>query len=75
MIDTGASKRFSQSLLINTLDSLLSSGQISFREYLERIPDGIVTRKSELLERAKKTEFVLDEEFSASEQAKQGKEG
>ncbi len=75
MIDTGASRRFSQSLLINTLDSLLSSGQISFREYLERIPDGIVTRKSELLERAKKTDFVLDEEFSASEQKKQGKEG
>ena len=60
MIDTGASRRFSQSLLVNTLDTLLSSGQISFKEYLERIPDGIVTRKSELLERAKKTDFILD---------------
>ncbi len=61
MIDTGASKRFSQSLLINTLDSLLKAGQISFKEYLERIPDGIITRKSELLDRAKKTDFILDD--------------
>ena len=58
-VDTGASRRFSQSLLINTLDNLLRTGHISFKEYLERIPDGIISRKSELLERAKKTEFVL----------------
>ena len=60
VIDTGASRRFSQSLLITTLDNLLKEGHISFIEYLERIPDGIVTRKSELMARAKETDYVLE---------------
>ncbi|MBP3333748.1 MAG: hypothetical protein J6M35_06850 [Clostridia bacterium] len=52
-VDTGASRRFSQSLLTNTLEWLLKSGHITFEEYLERIPDGIITRKEELLDRAR----------------------
>lgn len=67
VIDTGASRRFSQSLLINTLESLLKSGHISFIEYLERIPDGIVTRKNELMARARETDYVLEDAVTTEE--------
>ena len=60
-IDTGASRRFSQSLLINTLDWLLKSNFISFEEYLERIPDGIITRKEELIERTRMSSAAASE--------------
>lgn len=53
-VDGGASKRFSQSLLLTTLNSLLSAGHISFAEYLERLPDGILTEKEKLLDRARR---------------------
>lgn len=52
-VDGGASKRFSQSLLITTLNSLLSAGHITFAEYLERLPDGILTEKEKLLDRTR----------------------
>ncbi len=53
-VDSGASKRFSQSLLLTTLNSLLSAGHITFAEYLERLPDGILTEKEKLLDRARR---------------------
>ncbi|MBQ5601923.1 MAG: hypothetical protein IIU77_03765, partial [Clostridia bacterium] len=62
-VDTGASRRFSQSLLTNTLEWLLKSGHITFEEYLERIPDGIITRKEELLERARTDSELLKANF------------
>lgn len=53
-IDVGMSSYWSELASINTLDNLLSAGHISFAEYLERIPDGYVPGKQELLRRAKK---------------------
>lgn len=52
-VDSGASKRFSQSLLITTLQNLLAAGHITFAEYLERLPDGILIEKDKLLCRAR----------------------
>jgi hypothetical protein len=52
-VDSGASKRFSQSMLITTLQHLLAEGHITFAEYLERLPDGILTEKEKLLSRAR----------------------
>ncbi len=55
-VDSGASKRFSQSMLITTLQTLLAEGHITFAEYLERLPDGILTEKDKLLDRVRREE-------------------
>ncbi len=55
-VDTGASRRFSQSLLINTLNSLLASGHITLKEYLERVPEGMVSDRESLIARVERSE-------------------
>ena len=52
-LDVGASSYWSELTAVQTLDNLLSSGRISLAEYLERIPEGYITGREELLERAK----------------------
>jgi len=51
-VDVGASSYWSELSAVSTLDNLLKLGKISFREYLERLPDGLVPRKAELLRSA-----------------------
>ena len=48
-VDIGTSSRFSQTALINTLDNLLREEKITFVQYLERLPEGIITNKAALL--------------------------
>ncbi len=50
-LDVGASSFWSEITAIQTLDNLLSKKQISLDDYLERIPDGYVTKKQELIEK------------------------
>ena len=52
-IDAGASAYWSEISAVSTLDMLLRGGHISFVQYLERIPDGIIPRKNELIEQIK----------------------
>ena len=52
-VDSGATKRFSQSMLITTLQNLLKDVHITFAEYLERLPDGILTDKEGILKRVR----------------------
>ena len=52
-VDSGASRRFSQSMLLTTLQTLLDGGHITFAEYLERLPEGVLTDKEPLLARAR----------------------
>ncbi|MGM9681882.1 MAG: hypothetical protein ACI3XR_10320 [Eubacteriales bacterium] len=49
---TGASRRYSGTLQMSTLNSLLSGGHISLSQYLMRLPDGIIPDKELLLEEA-----------------------
>lgn len=49
-VDVGASTQWSEISALNTLDNLLSGGHITLKQYLERIPDGIVPKKTELIE-------------------------
>ena len=62
-VDVGASSYWSEIAVLNTLDSLLKLGKISTVQYLERLPDGLITEKEKLIE-----------EIRAYEQAQQGKE-
>ena len=57
-VDVGASTQWSEISALNTLDNLLSRGHISLKQYLERIPDGIVPKKSELIEEIERSEEV-----------------
>jgi hypothetical protein len=52
-LDVGVSNYWSESANVQTLDNLLRGGRITLAEYLERIPDGYIVGKEELLARAK----------------------
>lgn len=62
-VDVGASSYWSEISTLNTLDSLLKLGRISTVQYLERLPDGLITEKEKLIE-----------ELRATDIAQQGKE-
>jgi hypothetical protein len=49
-IDVGPSSRWSEITTIQTLDNLLSQGKITDIEYFERIPDGFIPDKQELID-------------------------
>ena len=48
-VEVGPSSMWSEVQVINTLDNLLKGGQISLRQYLERMPEGQIPMKEELL--------------------------
>jgi len=52
-LDVGASAYWSEIASMNTLDNLLVRGKIDFADYLERVPDGYIPGRRELLEKAK----------------------
>jgi hypothetical protein len=52
----GASSYWSEIAQAGTLEKLLASGNISFSQYLERLPDGYINKKEELLEEVKSQE-------------------
>lgn len=60
-VDVGASTLWSESVVIATLDALLSKGLITFEQYLERIPKGLIPDITGLLNEAKKTASAEDD--------------
>lgn len=56
----GASSHWSEIAQVSTLDRLLTSGTISFSQYLERVPDGYIPGKEDLLEDVRKRESEQD---------------
>jgi hypothetical protein len=50
-VDVGPSTYWSEITSMQTLDNLLNSKQIDLMTYLERIPDGIIPKKQELIEK------------------------
>lgn len=49
-VDVGNSGYYSEITTLNTLDTLLSMGQITLKQYLERIPSNIIPKKQELID-------------------------
>ena len=49
-VDVGASTLWSESVVISTLDGLLSAQIITPQQYLERMPKGIIPRLTELID-------------------------
>ena len=52
-LDVGASSYWSEIACQQTLDNLLMQGKIELVDYLERIPNGYITKKQELIEKLK----------------------
>ena len=52
-LDVGASAYWSEIASMQTLDNLLMQGKIDVLDYLERVPDGYISRRQELLEKLK----------------------
>ncbi|MBQ9633133.1 MAG: hypothetical protein IJV04_09540, partial [Lachnospiraceae bacterium] len=53
-VDVGATTYYSEIAAVQTLDNLRRDGTLSVIEYLERMPDKLITRKQELIESLKK---------------------
>ena len=64
-IEVGASSYWSELASIETLDRLLQQEAITFKQYLERIPVGLITQKQSLLEEIKnkdvKQQFIFEQ--------------
>jgi hypothetical protein len=50
-LDVGASAYWSEIASIQTLDHLLTQGKISLIDYLERVPNGYISKQQELLDK------------------------
>lgn len=50
-VDVGAGAYYSEIAAMQTLDRLLDKGLITLREYLDRLPEGVVRRREELGEK------------------------
>lgn len=55
-LDVGASAYWSEVASMQTLDNLLMQGKITLRQYLERLPDGYIPKRQELIDEIKKQE-------------------
>jgi hypothetical protein len=64
-IEVGASSYWSELASNETLDGLLQQDRITFKQYLERIPVGLITKKQSLLEDIKnqdvKQQFIYEQ--------------
>lgn len=58
-LDVGASAYWSEIMTVQTLDNLLMQNKIELVDYLERIPEGYVTKKHELIEKLKGSQANL----------------
>ena len=52
-VDVGATTYYSEIAMVQTLDNLRRDGTLSIIEYLERMPDKLITRKQELIDSLK----------------------
>ena len=63
-LDVGASSYYSEIAAMQTLDNLLTNGQINIVQYLERIPDSYMPAKRALMEE-KRQELAMQQALAA----------
>lgn len=64
-LDVGASAYWSEIMTVQTLDNLLMQGKIGIVDYLERIPEGYVGKKQELIQKMKSQEAAVMQQAAA----------
>lgn len=64
-IDVGPSSYWSEITALETLDNLLNAERITFTQYLDRLPSGVIPQKQELVEEIKqqdiKQQFIFEQ--------------
>lgn len=70
-IDIGAGSYYSEIALLQTLDNLLLNEKITTLQYLERIPDALITQKQELINDIKQQEEMAGQQNAQYEQMAQ----
>lgn len=73
-LDVGASSYWSEITTVQTLDNLLMQGKIELVDYLERIPEGYVSKKQELIDKLKGMQAQMMGQQSSSPVMGQGPE-
>ena len=66
-IDVGPSSYWSEITAMQTLDNLLQNDKITFIQYLDRVPNGIIPKKQELLDELKE-QMQMQEQMMAEQQ-------
>lgn len=69
-VEVGATTRYSEIAMVQTLDNLRRDGTLDIIAYLERIPDRLIPRKQELIDDLKAK--VVEQEAQAAAMAQQG---
>lgn len=64
-LDVGASAYWSEIASMQTLDNLLMQGKIELVDYLERIPDGYISKKEDLIEKIKMAQAMALQQMPA----------
>lgn len=73
-LDVGASSYWSEITTVQTLDNLLMQGKIELVDYLERIPEGYVSKKQELIDKLQGMQAQMMGQQSSSPVMGQGTE-
>ena len=59
-IDIGQGNYYDEIAQLQTVDNLLMQGQITLRQYLERIPDSVLPKRTELLKEIEQQEALAE---------------
>ena len=65
-LDVGASSYWSEQASMRTLDNLLMQKLISLRQYLERLPDGYIPKRQELIDEIQQQEAQMQAKAPAT---------
>lgn len=65
-LDVGASAYWSEIASLQTLDNLLTQGKISLIDYLERVPNGYISKQQELIDKLKSAQTAPPEPISGA---------
>lgn len=71
----GATTYYSEIAMVQTLDNLRRDGTLEIIDYLERIPDKLITRKQELIEKIKQRTAEVAQQTAAMQQADLAQQG
>ena len=71
----GATTYYSEIAMVQTLDNLRRDGTLEIIDYLERIPDKLITRKQELIEKIKQRTAEVAAQTAAMQQADLAQQG
>ena len=71
----GATTYYSEIAMVQTLDNLRRDGTLEIIDYLERIPDKLITRKQELIDNIKKRTAEVAQQTAAMQQMSMAQQG